>query len=117
MWADPFESVGDVLGEETAAESLRNAVVDLDGLLKSGVLLHEENGAEVLILQEGSVFRGLDDGRLDKVTSSVQSLTAVQHLSALSLDSLQRRVVDFERSCVVKRTAECGRVKGVSDLD
>ena len=34
VWAHPLESVRDVLGEETAAETLRHAVVDRDGFLK-----------------------------------------------------------------------------------
>lgn len=66
----PPEGVADVLGEKTAAETLGNAVIDGDGLFKRGIFLDEENGAEVLLLQEGSALGSLDNGWLDKIPTS-----------------------------------------------
>ena len=67
--ADPPESVGNVLGEETTAEALGNAVIDGDGLLEGRVFLDEEDGTEVFFLQERGTFRSLDDGWLHKVST------------------------------------------------
>lgn len=117
MRTHPTEGVAHVLGEETAAETLRDTVVNGDGLFESGVFLDEEDGAEVLFLQEGGALGGLDDSWLHEVSTSVQPLATIEDLSAFLLDPFQGRVVDLHGSCVVERSAESVRVQGVANFD
>jgi hypothetical protein len=77
MRTHPTEGVAYVLGEETATESLRHTVVDGDGLFEGGVFLDEEDGAEVLFLQEGGTLRSLDDSWFHEVSASAQPLASV----------------------------------------
>lgn len=79
--------------------------------------MDEEDGAEVLLLQEGCALGGLDDGRLDEVPASGESLPAVEHLPSLLLDAGEGVVVDLHCGCVVERAAEGAGFKRVSDLD
>ena len=113
----PPEGVADVLGEKTATETLGNTVIDGDGLFKGGIFLDEENGAEILLLQEGSALGSLDDSWLDEIPTSWKSFTTVQNFSPLFFDPRQSVVVYLHSSWIVERSAEGGRVKGVANFD
>ncbi len=77
-----------VLREDTARQSLVDLIVPGDGLLQLLELEHVHNGRKGLLLDDGRVMRQAgDDGRLDKVARSVDTLPTADDLPA-ELDCL-----------------------------
>mmetsp|Transcript_16672 Transcript_16672/g.39219 ORF Transcript_16672/g.39219 Transcript_16672/m.39219 type:complete len:535 (-) Transcript_16672:7-1611(-) len=115
--SNPLEHVVHAVAEERRRETLGDAVVLLDGLVK-GLDLHDvhDRGEHLLLNTLGAVV-DLDNAGLHKVARAGHALAADQHLATEALSVLDSVLEHLHGGGVVKRAKQSLGVQGVAVRD